>query len=177
MERYLEGIMGRGGGSDETGRDVAIGVGVDAVKNVIEDEVSSRVDNNGKELVEEAVGKEKDDRITFGSMSMNMLDCWVEHVLLGFMNMSLMNPSLVAGRRGRKGKVGKVINWLLIHRWVFFFSCPFFFLAGPILPILAVRWPAMMPGQVAPPTSVLVVALREVAGLLQQLGNAPAQCR
>ena len=35
------------------------------------------------------------------------------------------------------------------------------------------RWPAMMPGQVAPPTSVLVVALREVAGLLQQLGNAP----
>ena len=35
------------------------------------------------------------------------------------------------------------------------------------------RWPAMMPGQVAPPTSFLVVALREVAGLLQQLGNAP----
>jgi HEAT repeat-containing protein 5 len=35
------------------------------------------------------------------------------------------------------------------------------------------RWPAMMPGQMAPPTSVLVVALREVAGLLQQLGNAP----
>jgi len=28
-------------------------------------------------------------------------------------------------------------------------------------------------GQVAPPSSVLVVALREVAGLLQQLGNAP----
>jgi len=56
MERYLEGIMG-GGGSNETGRDVAIGVGADAVKNVIEDEVSSGVDN-GKELVEEAVGKE-----------------------------------------------------------------------------------------------------------------------
>ena len=35
------------------------------------------------------------------------------------------------------------------------------------------RWPAMMPGQLAPPSSVLVVALREVAGLLQQLGNAP----
>ncbi|KAL0960465.1 hypothetical protein HGRIS_005508 [Hohenbuehelia grisea] len=35
------------------------------------------------------------------------------------------------------------------------------------------RWPAMMPGQVAPTSSTLVVALREVAGLLQQLGNAP----
>ncbi|KIM48466.1 hypothetical protein M413DRAFT_63181, partial [Hebeloma cylindrosporum] len=35
------------------------------------------------------------------------------------------------------------------------------------------RWPAMMPGQVAPSSQVLVVALREVAGLLQQLGNAP----
>ena len=35
------------------------------------------------------------------------------------------------------------------------------------------RWPAMMPGQVAPSTSVLVFTLREVAGLLQQLGNAP----
>ena len=35
------------------------------------------------------------------------------------------------------------------------------------------RWPAMMPGQVAPPSSVLVFTLREVAGLLQQLGNAP----
>ena len=35
------------------------------------------------------------------------------------------------------------------------------------------RWPVMMPNQVAPPTSVLVVALREVVGLLQQLGNAP----
>ena len=58
MERYLEGIMGGGGGSNETGRDVAIGVGVDAVKNVVGDEVSSGVDNNGKELVEEAVGEE-----------------------------------------------------------------------------------------------------------------------
>ena len=35
------------------------------------------------------------------------------------------------------------------------------------------RWPAMMPGQVAPSSQVLVIALREVAGLLQQLGNAP----
>ncbi|KAG7093998.1 hypothetical protein E1B28_007627 [Marasmius oreades] len=35
------------------------------------------------------------------------------------------------------------------------------------------RWPAMMPGQVAPNSAVLVVVLREVAGLLQQLGNAP----
>ncbi|KAF9499159.1 clathrin-coated vesicle protein [Pleurotus eryngii] len=35
------------------------------------------------------------------------------------------------------------------------------------------RWPAMMPGQVAPSSAILVVALREVAGLLQQLGNAP----
>ncbi|KAF5360799.1 hypothetical protein D9756_004484 [Leucocoprinus leucothites] len=34
-------------------------------------------------------------------------------------------------------------------------------------------WPAMMPGQVAPPSPVLVMVLREVAGLLQQLGNAP----
>lgn len=35
------------------------------------------------------------------------------------------------------------------------------------------RWPAMMPGQTAPNPHVIVVALREVAGLLQQLGNAP----
>jgi len=35
------------------------------------------------------------------------------------------------------------------------------------------RWPAMMPGQFAPSSAVLVVILREVAGLLQQLGNAP----
>ncbi|CCM02125.1 uncharacterized protein FIBRA_04202 [Fibroporia radiculosa] len=35
------------------------------------------------------------------------------------------------------------------------------------------RWPAMMPGQTAPNSLCLVVALREVAGLLQQLGNAP----
>ena len=35
------------------------------------------------------------------------------------------------------------------------------------------RWPAMMPGQSAPNQHVLVVALKEVAGLLQQLGNAP----
>jgi hypothetical protein len=35
------------------------------------------------------------------------------------------------------------------------------------------RWPAMMPGQVAPSSLVLSVALREVASLLQQLGNAP----
>ena len=56
MERYLEGIMG--GGSNETGRDVAIDVDVDAVKNMIEDEVSSGVDKNGKKLAEEVVGKE-----------------------------------------------------------------------------------------------------------------------
>lgn len=35
------------------------------------------------------------------------------------------------------------------------------------------RWPAMMPGQVAPNSGILTIALREVAGLLQQLGNAP----
>lgn len=35
------------------------------------------------------------------------------------------------------------------------------------------RWPAMMPGQVAPDSKILVIVLREVAGLLQQLGNAP----
>ncbi|TFK25105.1 clathrin-coated vesicle protein [Coprinopsis marcescibilis] len=35
------------------------------------------------------------------------------------------------------------------------------------------RWPAMMPGQVAPGPEILTVVLREVAGLLQQLGNAP----
>ena len=67
-------------------------------------------------------------------MSMNMLDCWVEHVLLGFLNMSLMNPSLVVRRRG-KGKVGKVINWLLIHRYVFF-SSPIFFRSYLILLVL-----------------------------------------
>ena len=36
------------------------------------------------------------------------------------------------------------------------------------------RWPAMMPGQTAPNPLVLTIALREVAGLLQQLGNAPS---
>lgn len=35
------------------------------------------------------------------------------------------------------------------------------------------RWPALMHGQTAPNPLCLVVALREVAGLLQQLGNAP----
>ncbi|KAJ6526020.1 clathrin-coated vesicle protein [Mycena capillaripes] len=35
------------------------------------------------------------------------------------------------------------------------------------------RWPAMMPGSTAPGEAVLVVLLREVAGLLRQLGNAP----
>ncbi|EPQ55802.1 ARM repeat-containing protein [Gloeophyllum trabeum ATCC 11539] len=35
------------------------------------------------------------------------------------------------------------------------------------------RWPAMMPGQVEPNPSVLVIILKEVAGLVQQLGNAP----
>ncbi|OBZ74420.1 HEAT repeat-containing protein 5B [Grifola frondosa] len=36
------------------------------------------------------------------------------------------------------------------------------------------RWPALMPGQSAPSSAVLVIALREVAGLVRQLGNAPA---
>ncbi|KAI0080179.1 ARM repeat-containing protein [Panus rudis PR-1116 ss-1] len=36
------------------------------------------------------------------------------------------------------------------------------------------RWPAMMPGQNAPTPLVLTVALREVAGLVQQLGNTPS---
>ncbi|KAI0030727.1 clathrin-coated vesicle protein [Vararia minispora EC-137] len=35
------------------------------------------------------------------------------------------------------------------------------------------RWPALMPGQNAPSPDVLAIVLREVAGLLQQLGNAP----
>ncbi|KAH8084924.1 ARM repeat-containing protein [Cristinia sonorae] len=35
------------------------------------------------------------------------------------------------------------------------------------------RWPAMLPGQTAPTSLVLTIALREVAGLLRQLGNAP----
>lgn len=35
------------------------------------------------------------------------------------------------------------------------------------------RWPALMPGQVAPSSGILTIALEEVAGLLQQLGNAP----
>lgn len=35
------------------------------------------------------------------------------------------------------------------------------------------RWPAMMPGQIAPNPLCVVLALRETAGLLQQLGNAP----
>lgn len=35
------------------------------------------------------------------------------------------------------------------------------------------RWPALMPGQSPPAPNVIIVALKEVAGLLQQLGNAP----
>jgi HEAT repeat-containing protein 5 len=35
------------------------------------------------------------------------------------------------------------------------------------------RWPALMPGSIAPNAHVLTIVLREVAGLLQQLGNAP----
>lgn len=35
------------------------------------------------------------------------------------------------------------------------------------------RWPPMMPGQVAPSPAVFVCVLKEIAGLLQQLGNAP----
>jgi hypothetical protein len=34
------------------------------------------------------------------------------------------------------------------------------------------KWPALLPGQKAPSEAVLVVALKEVAGLLQQLGTA-----
>ncbi|KAF9239616.1 armadillo-type protein [Melanogaster broomeanus] len=35
------------------------------------------------------------------------------------------------------------------------------------------RWPALMPGQVAPNSTVLIIVLKEIAELLQQLGNAP----
>lgn len=35
------------------------------------------------------------------------------------------------------------------------------------------RWPALLPGQTAPGPLVLTTALQEVAGLVQQLGNAP----
>lgn len=35
------------------------------------------------------------------------------------------------------------------------------------------RWPALMPGQTAPDSTVLSIALKEIAELLQQLGNAP----
>ncbi|KAF8206326.1 armadillo-type protein [Mycena galopus ATCC 62051] len=35
------------------------------------------------------------------------------------------------------------------------------------------RWPALMPNSTAPNEAVLVIVLREVAGLLRQLGNAP----
>jgi len=35
------------------------------------------------------------------------------------------------------------------------------------------RWPALMPGSIAPTAHVLTIVLREVSGLLQQLGNAP----
>ncbi|KAI0258392.1 clathrin-coated vesicle protein [Gloeopeniophorella convolvens] len=35
------------------------------------------------------------------------------------------------------------------------------------------RWPALMPGSTAPSAHVLAIVLKEVAGLLQQLGNAP----
>lgn len=35
------------------------------------------------------------------------------------------------------------------------------------------RWPALMPGTTAPIAHVLTIVLKEVAGLLQQLGNAP----
>ncbi|TBU59882.1 clathrin-coated vesicle protein [Dichomitus squalens] len=35
------------------------------------------------------------------------------------------------------------------------------------------RWPALMPGSSAPSPLCLVIALREVSGLVQQLGNAP----
>jgi len=35
------------------------------------------------------------------------------------------------------------------------------------------KWPVLVPGKTAPDAKVLVVALKEVAGLLQQFGNAP----
>jgi len=35
------------------------------------------------------------------------------------------------------------------------------------------KWPALMPGQIAPSANVLVIVLNEVACLVQQLGNAP----
>ena len=35
------------------------------------------------------------------------------------------------------------------------------------------KWPALMAGRTAPDARVLVVALKEVAGLLQQFGNSP----
>lgn len=35
------------------------------------------------------------------------------------------------------------------------------------------KWPALMPGHMSPNSSVLVIALKEVTGLLEQLGNAP----
>ena len=35
------------------------------------------------------------------------------------------------------------------------------------------KWPALLPGQAAPDPAILILALREVGGLLQQLGNAP----
>ena len=37
----------------------------------------------------------------------------------------------------------------------------------------AKRWPALMPGQTAPNPTVLAIVLKEIAELLQQLGNAP----
>ncbi|KAI0303661.1 armadillo-type protein [Multifurca ochricompacta] len=35
------------------------------------------------------------------------------------------------------------------------------------------RWPALMPGSTAPTAHILTIVLKEVSGLLQQLGNAP----
>jgi hypothetical protein len=35
------------------------------------------------------------------------------------------------------------------------------------------KWPALLTGQIAPNPLTLVVVLKEIAGLLQQLGNAP----
>jgi hypothetical protein len=35
------------------------------------------------------------------------------------------------------------------------------------------KWPALMPGEKAPSKEVLVVVLREAAGLVAQMGNAP----
>ena len=125
MERYLEGIMG-GGGSNGTGHDVAIGVGVDAVKNVIEDEVSSGVDKNGKELVEEAVGKEIKRRQNHVRVNVN------EYAgLLGRACPAGVYEYVADESESGSGKAGEGEGWkghkLVINSQVCFFDSPIFF--------------------------------------------------